>query len=104
MNPASVLGFAMAAGKLASGDGASERAVRRGSVHLLLLAEDVGNATKRRFLHIAAERKVPLVQWGRKVELGQWIGERPRAVIAICDPQFARMLQDAVSGSGKQLR
>lgn len=104
MNPASVLGFAQAAGKLTSGDGASERALRRGAVQLLLLAADAGPTTVRRFERLAEAKRVPIVRWGLKADLGMWIGERPRAVIAVCDPHFARMFEEAVAGSGKQLR
>lgn len=98
MNPASVLGFAQAAGKLVSGDDASERAVRRGRAKLVLLAEDAGRSTSGRFERLADERNVPRMRWGNKLELGMWIGQRPRAVIAVCDPHFARMLQQAIAG------
>lgn len=104
MNPASALGFARAAGQLKSGDGASEQALRRGAARLIVLAEDAGANTVRRFERMAKERGVPLLRWGSKDELGAWIGERPRAVLAVCDPHFANVLTKAVAGSGKQLR
>lgn len=104
MNPTSVLGFAQAAGKLTSGDGASERALRRGVVRLLVIAEDAGANTLRRFQRLADEVRVPLMRWGSKLKLGNSIGERPRAVIAICDSHFARTFKEAVAGSGNQLR
>lgn len=104
MNPSSVFGFAQAAGKLTSGDGAVERVLRRGDVSLLVLADDAGEATARRYERLAGRYDVSLLRWGAKAELGMWIGERPRAVLALCDPHFANMLTKAVAGSGKQLR
>lgn len=98
MNPGSVLGFARAAGKIASGDGAAERALRQGRAALVVLAADAGGATVRRFRHLCALHGVPYIQWGRKTELGRWLGERPRAVLAVCDAHFARLLTKALGG------
>ncbi len=100
MNPAAVLGFAQAAGKLASGDGAVERALRHGRAVLVVVAEDAGPATVRRFEALCAAKGVPWMRWGRKAALGAWLGQRPRAVLAVCDPHFARLLQGA-AGEGE---
>lgn len=99
MNPDSVFGFAQAAGKLKSGDGAVERMLARDAVHLLVVANDAGAATVRRWERLAAEHDVPLIRFGDKADLGRWIGQRPRAVLAVCDGHFARMAAKAVSGS-----
>ncbi|HLT57452.1 MAG TPA: L7Ae/L30e/S12e/Gadd45 family ribosomal protein [Limnochordales bacterium] len=100
MNPGAVLGFAQAAGRLASGDAAVVRVLRRGRAALVVIAVDAGGATVRRFRHLCDVHGVPWVQWGRKAELGQWLGQRPRAVVAVCDPHFARLLQKAL-GEGE---
>lgn len=99
MNMQSVLGFAQAAGKLASGDGACERAIRRGQARLVLVSEDAGRTTAKRILRLAEEYGVPWLRWGDKDSFGTWIGERPRAVIAVCDSHFARMVKSAVAKS-----
>lgn len=91
------MGFAQAAGKLASGDAACERAIRRGHAHLVVLAEDAGDAVARRFARLADEYGVACVRWGNKADLGACIGQRPRAVVVVCDIHFARMLQSAVT-------
>ncbi|MBO8141014.1 MAG: ribosomal L7Ae/L30e/S12e/Gadd45 family protein [Firmicutes bacterium] len=98
MNPSAVLGFARAAGQVASGDEACRRAVRYGKARLVLVAEDAGAALVRRVRHMAETHGVPVVQWGRKEELGRWVGERPRAVIAVCDPGWANRLWQALGG------
>lgn len=100
MNPASVLGFAQASGKLVSGEAACERAIRRGKARLVLLAADAGRTTANRVVRLADAAGVDCVRWGDKETLGTWIGERPRAVIAVCDSHFARMLRNAVARSG----
>lgn len=102
MNPASVLGFAQAAGKLASGEVACERAVRRGQARLVLVAADAGRTTAKRMARLAEDYRVPCLRWGEKDSLGAWIGERPRAVIAVCDSRFARMLRSAVAAGGDE--
>lgn len=102
MNVASVLGFAQAAGKLASGEAACERALRRGQARLVLVAADAGRTTAKRIVRLAEEFRVPCVHWGDKDTLGAWIGERPRAVIAVCDGHFAHMLRNAVAASGDE--
>lgn len=101
MNPASVFGFAQAAGKLKSGDGAVERMLRHNRVALVVVADDAGPATLRRFERLAGEHKVPLLRFGTKADFGLWIGERPRAVLALGDPHFANMVMKAVAGSEK---
>lgn len=101
MKPASVLGFAQAAGKLASGDAACERAIRRGRAKLVLLAEDAGDSTAKRVTRLAEQYGVPWLRWGDKESLGAWIGERPRAVVAVCDAHFARMMKNAVAQSDR---
>lgn len=101
MNPASVLGFAQAAGKLASGEAAGERALRRGRARLVLVAADAGRTTTNRIVRLAEAKGVDWLRWGDKENLGAWIGERPRAVIAVCDPHFARLLRRAIVGSGE---
>ena len=100
MNPASVLGFAQAAGLLASGDGAVERAVRQGRAVLVIMALDAGAATVRRFQRLCSAAGVPWIHWGRKAAFGSWLGQRPRAVVAVCDPHFARLLKEAI-GEGE---
>lgn len=99
MNPAAVLGFAKAAGQLASGEDECLRAIRRGRARLVLLAADAGPSTARRVRRAAEEHGVPCLRWGEKEALGAWIGQRPRAVVALLDARFARMLQDAVGAA-----
>ena len=98
MNPGAVLGFAQAAGRVASGDGPAERAVRQGRAALVVVAADAGAATVRRFRHLCTVHGVPWIRWGRKADLGGWLGQRPRAVLAVCDPHFARLLREAAGG------
>src|SRR5690606_16715092 len=100
MNPASVLGFAQAAGRLVSGDGAVERALRQGRAVLVLVALDAGAATVRRFQHLCSAAGVPWIHWGRQAAFGSWLGQRPRAVGAVCDPHFARLLKEAIGEGG----
>lgn len=97
MKSLSVLGIAQAAGCLVSGDSACEEALRKGRVYLLILAHDASANTKRRFSSRATREDVSFVELATKQALGKAIGKPDRAVIAVCDPAFAKKLQVAAT-------
>ncbi|NLN17978.1 MAG: 50S ribosomal protein L7ae [Firmicutes bacterium] len=91
----SLLGIAQAAGRLASGNSACEEAFRRDRVHLLIFAQDASDNVKRKFSIEAARKGVPTMEIATKESLGKAIGKPDRAVIAVCDPAFAKALVSA---------
>lgn len=92
----SYLGLAQRAGKLASGEDAVEAAVRRGKVHLVIVACDASANTKDRFEHMAKYRRIDILLAGSKAQLGAAVGKAQRAVIGVLDRGFASLLKSAV--------
>ena len=54
-----MLGLAMKAGKVSSGEFATEQAVKSGSAYLVILAETASANTQKKFRNMCAYYKVP---------------------------------------------
>lgn len=88
-----LIGLAQRAGKLLSGEGNVESALRRGKVKMLILAEDASTNTKKVYQNMATGARVPLFLCGTKEELGSAIGKSQRSAVAITDSNFVRGLK-----------
>ncbi|MGI6081488.1 MAG: L7Ae/L30e/S12e/Gadd45 family ribosomal protein [Limnochordia bacterium] len=95
MKVLALLGIAQAGGRLVSGNSACEEALQKDRVYLLVFAHDASDNVKRRFLTRAARKGIPTIEMATKESLGKAIGKPDRAVIAVCDPAFAKALQSA---------
>jgi len=85
----SLAGLAMKAGKVASGEFATEKAVKSGLARLVLVAGDASDNTKKMFANMCDYYKVPLYYYGDKETLGAAIGRQYRASLALTDEGFA---------------
>jgi ribosomal protein L7Ae-like RNA K-turn-binding protein len=92
----SYLGLAQRAGKLTSGEGAVESAVRRGRVCLLIVAQDASLNTRAKFVNMAKHRHIDYVLAGEKAQLGMAVGKAQRAVIGVLDKGFAALIKGLV--------
>ena len=70
----SLLGLAMKAGKVVSGEFAVEKYVKEGKAHLVLVAEDASKNTKKSAHDMCVFYKVPLYDIGTKEK--NWKSER----------------------------
>mgnify|MGYP002512957260 CR=1 FL=1 len=86
----SLAGLAMKAGKVASGEFATEKAVKSGLARLVLVAEDASDNTKKMFANMCDYYNVPLYYYSDKETLGAAIGRRYRASLALTDEGFAK--------------
>ena len=84
----SLLGLAMKAGKLVSGEFLTEKAVKTGKAALVITAEDASDNTKKMFTNMCTYYIVPLYFWGKKEDLGAAIGRDYRASLALTDAGF----------------
>lgn len=84
-----LLGLALRAGRLAVGDHAVRWALRRGQAALVIVAQDAGRASRRRFASLAARMQVPLLTYGSKASLGAMVGRGACAVLAVTDEGLA---------------
>ena len=96
----SLLGLAMKAGKVVSGEFAVEKYVKEGKAHLVLVAEDASKNTKKSAHDMCVFYEVPLYDIGTKEELGRTIGKEYRALIAVTDENFAKAMTKKLEQAG----
>lgn len=96
-----LLGFAQAAGKIASGEEAARLALRRGKGRLVIVAADASPATQKRFRLLAERMRVPHFVAGTRESLGAAIGKAWRSVVVVMDPGFASTIRRAIDGEEK---
>jgi ribosomal protein L7Ae-like RNA K-turn-binding protein len=89
-----MLGLAMRARALVTGDEACLVAIRSGTAKLTILAGDAGPNTTKKYKDKCTFYHVPILQVGSKERLGAMIGKRERAVIVVTQDGFARRLQE----------
>ncbi|WP_334291161.1 L7Ae/L30e/S12e/Gadd45 family ribosomal protein [Alkaliphilus transvaalensis] len=87
-----LIGFAMKAGKLVSGEDGCKIEIKKNNVFLIIVAEDATDNTKKLFTDKTSYRSIPLRFFEKKETLGHIIGKAPRAVIGIKDKSFAEKL------------
>lgn len=84
----SLIGLAQRAGKVASGEFATEKAVKSGNAYLVFVANDSSDNTKKMFTNMCSFYKVPIYFYSDKETLGHAIGKQFRASLAILDEGF----------------
>ena len=87
-----MLGLAMKAGKLVSGETATEIAIKDMSAWLVVVAEDASNNTTKHFTDMCSYRDIPIIYYGTKEDLGRAIGKEYRSNIAVIDEGLARAI------------
>ena len=93
-----LLGLAKRAGKLEVGDEAARAAISAGKTRLVIIASDVSDRTRETFEFIADSAGVACVKVEEtRAELGNALGRRPTAVIAVCDIGLAAALAKNIS-------
>lgn len=92
----SLLGLAMRAGKIVSGEELVLKEVRSGKAQLVLLATDAAKNSEKKISDKCSTYQIPILRYGTRQELGNAIGKAERVVIAITDPGFSRSLQKLV--------
>ncbi|GFI26281.1 putative ribosomal protein YlxQ [Lachnospiraceae bacterium] len=91
-NVLSMLGIAAKAGRVASGEYQTENVVKSGKSHLVIVAEDASDNTKKTFRNKCEFYETPMVIYGNKESLGHAIGREYRASLAVTDEGFAKAL------------
>lgn len=87
-----MLGLAMKAGQIKSGEFSTEKAVKEGKAYLVLVAEDASDNTKKMFQNMCKYYRVPCFLFGDKVQLGHAIGRQFRASVACTSEHFSKAL------------
>ncbi|SDW32446.1 LSU ribosomal protein L7AE [Marininema mesophilum] len=91
-----LLGLAMRAGKVVSGEEQVLNVVRSGKAHLVLLSDDASPNTHKKITDKCSTYQVPLSQAGSRQALGKAVGKSERVVIAVTDPGFSRAMRNRI--------
>ncbi|WP_139488944.1 YlxQ family RNA-binding protein [Brevibacillus dissolubilis] len=99
MNPkvSNLLGLAMRARKIVTGEGLVVDAVRKGQAKIVLLATDASANTAKKVTDKCQHYQVPCYALLTRYELGQAIGKEARVSIAITDGNFAKNIQELLT-------
>lgn len=95
MNPNrifSMIGLAMKAGYVQSGEFCTEKAVKSGNASLVIVSAEASENTKKKFYNMCSYYKIPIYFFGTKEEMGHYIGKEMRASIAITDEGFSKSI------------
>ena len=88
----SMIGIAQKAGKLASGEFATEHAVKSGRAALVIVSDAASENTKKKFRNMCEFYEVPVYFLADKEELGKFCGKEFRASLAVQDENFAKAM------------
>ena len=89
----SMIGMAMKAGKIVSGEFATEKAVKTGKAFLVIVSEAASDNTKKMFRNMCTLYEVPMYTYGTKEDLGHSMGKEFRASLAVTDEGFAKSIE-----------
>lgn len=96
----SFLGLAAKAGRIASGEFATERSIKTGHSHFVMIAEDASDNTRKMFKNMCEYYQVPCTSFGTKEELGHCIGKQYRSSLSIEEEGFANALMKKLAING----
>ena len=88
----SLVGLATKAGKVVSGEFMTAKSVKEGQAHLVIVAKDASDNTKKKFRNTCEYYQVPIYFYSDKVSLGKSMGKEFRASLGILDKGFAQAI------------
>jgi ribosomal protein L7Ae-like RNA K-turn-binding protein len=97
-----MIGLAQRAGKVASGEFATEKAVKTGTAVMVIIAEDASDNTKKMFSNMCTFYHVPIYFYSDKEHLGSTIGKQFRASLAILDEGFKKTIEKHLNNGLEQ--
>lgn len=93
----SLLGLAMRARKLATGESAL-KSIQSQKAHLVLIAEDASDNTKKKYIDKCKFYHVDYYVAGTSDELSQAVGKINRMAIAVLDTGFSKSMKSKLGG------
>lgn len=91
-NVYNMLGLAMRARQLVSGEGTVLQAIQKRQVSLVILAGDASERTTKKFQDKCKTYHIPLRSFGTQPSLGRAIGKPTRTVLGITDSNFSKRI------------
>jgi len=95
----SLIGLAMKAGKVVSGEFSTEKAVKSGHACLVIISEEASDNTRKKFQNMCTYYEVPIYFYGTKIDLGIAIGKEFRASLAVTDQGLSTAIEKQLSNS-----
>ncbi|MBT9141178.1 MAG: putative ribosomal protein YlxQ [Dehalococcoidia bacterium] len=92
-----LLGLAKRAGKLSFHEEDNLRAIRTGRARLLILAEDAGESTAKKYLDKSTYYQVPVARGVSRENLGAALGSPPRTAVVVLDEGFAKKMAELIT-------
>lgn len=93
-----LLGLAQRARGVGSGEFVTESTVKEGKSHLVIVAMDASDNTKKHFKDMCAYRNVPYREYSDKVSLGHAIGKEFRASCSVTNENLAKEIVKKIDG------
>lgn len=75
-----------------SGGFSTEKAIKDRKAHIVIVASDVSDNTRKKFSDMCEYYKIPIYFYGTKTELGRAIGKEYRATMAIVDQGLSKAI------------
>lgn len=94
----SVLGLARRAKKIVMGFDSISQQAREGTIHLLILAGDCSEGTKKAYRNKCLYYHIPCEEYGTCETIGKSVGKRQIAAVAVCDEGFAALVYKKMRG------
>lgn len=88
----SMIGLAMKAGKVVSGEFMTEKMIKTGKAFLVIVSDTASDNTKKMFRNMCTFYEVPFFIYGTKEDLGHSMGKEFRASLAVTDEGFAKSI------------
>ncbi len=92
-----LIGLAMRAGKLVTGEELTIADVRKNKAKIVFVANDASENTKKKIKDKSSYYEVPCFELFSEAEITQMIG-RPRKVFGILDKGFAKKTKELIEG------
>lgn len=84
----SLIGLAMKAGQVVSGEFSVEKCIKSGKARLVIIANDASENTKKKFEDKCKFYHVPIIIYSTKEELGTALGKGLRSSITLTENGF----------------
>ena len=97
-----MIGLAQKAGKTASGEFSTEKAVKTGCAALVIVSTESSDNTKKKFRSMCTYSEVPLYILSDKEALGHAMGKEFRASLAVQDANFAQAIMKVLGKEGRE--
>ncbi len=89
-----VLGLAARAGAVVYGTDLTRRAIRRGALGIVLLADDAAGPQAQKVERIARARGIPVARFPERADLGEALGKGRLTAVGVRKGPFADTLRD----------